>query len=160
MNPESCLDAEVNIQSPYLEAHWIFQFQKILPVHFAGVCEIWFWKYRSFKYDLLSFENDDFRFFQGSGKSVWMNGLCVPVASWDLRSVHGTLVPNASCCSALVDALINYTLNFAIKSLMVCMNWQKKKKVLRWIFLMSLVEVHGHRAGKLFVCDFTPGSEF
>lgn len=54
---------------------------------------------------------------------MWIDGY-MPVASWDLKSVHGTLLPNASC-SALVDALINYTLNFAINSLMACMNWQK-----------------------------------
>lgn len=54
----------------------------------------------------FSFENDDFTFFQGSGKSVGINGLCMPVASRDLKSVHGTLLPDASCCSGLVDALI------------------------------------------------------
>lgn len=43
----------------------------------------------------------------------------------DLRSVHWTLLLNASYCSGLVDALINYTLNFAINLMMCCMNWQK-----------------------------------
>lgn len=52
MSPESHLGAEVNFQSPYLEAHWILHFEKILAVHFAEISEIWFWKYGSFKYDL------------------------------------------------------------------------------------------------------------
>lgn len=45
----------------------------------------------------------------------------MPVASRDFRSVHGTLLPNASCCSGLLDALINYILNFAINFVMSCM---------------------------------------
>lgn len=73
----------------------------------------------------FGFKNGDFTFFQGSTKSVWINGLCMPVASRDLRSVHATTLPNASCCSGLVNALINYTLNFAVNTLMSCMNWQK-----------------------------------
>lgn len=60
-----------------------------------------------------------------SSRAVGINGLCMPVASRDLRSVHGTLLPSASHCSGLVDALINCTLHFAINSLMSCMNWQK-----------------------------------
>lgn len=60
------------------------------------------------------------------------------VASRDLRSVHGTLLPNASCCSGLVDALINYTLNFAVNSLMSCMNWQKNMNL-----YMDISHEHG-----------------
>lgn len=86
----------------------------------------------------------------------------MPVASRDLRSVHGTLLPNASCYSGLLEALINYILNFAVNFMMSCMSWQKKIPVLTWIFPMNVEPCGGSWSqNKEDVCVlFYPGRAF
>lgn len=86
----------------------------------------------------------------------------MPVASRGLRSVHGTLLPTASCCSGLVDALINYTLSFAVNSVISCMNWQKKKSVMTWISPMNIQPCGGSWSqSEEDVCvPFYPGRKF